>query len=214
MERPKKVLFDIETNAVSKPTKLWTICLLPLDKFVSDSDSKIISDIKTGSDSSIVSNIKNVSEDDVVVFTSKKGCPNEIKHQFLDYTRDVELWVGHNIIGYDLQVLDDFFGTRTMNLSLATSNVLDTLVLSRLFKYSPLPKEFNRGAYKDHPLYPDRSGGHSLEAWGKRLGNYKTDFHKFDSYSDELVRYCIQDVLVNFKILKRLLDELEFLGSI
>ena len=54
--------------------------------------------------------------------------------------------VGHNILGYDLPVMERLWG-----LDFSTHNVVDTLVLSRLAR-------------------PDREGHpkpHSLEAWGK-----------------------------------------------
>lgn len=40
-------------------------------------------------------------------------------------------------------------------------------------------------------------GGHSLAAWGERLGYPKTHFNDFSKYSEEMLSYCIQDTLVN-----------------
>ena len=44
---------------------------------------------------------------------------------------------------------------------------------------------------------PSREGGHSLQAWGKRLGKHKGDFSgDFSAYTREMLDYCIQDVKV------------------
>ena len=53
-------------------------------------------------------------------------------------------------------------------------------------------------------LNADRLGGHSLEAWGKRLGNYKGDFNDWSQFSDEMLEYCIQDTSVNVSIYEEL----------
>lgn len=66
--------------------------------------------------------------------------------------------------------------------------ITDTLIRSRLFN-------------------PDRYGGHSLDAWGKKLGEHKGNFHNFESYSDEMVTYCIQDTNVTALIFKELEKE-------
>lgn len=66
----------------------------------------------------------------------------------------------------------------------------DTLVLSRL-------------------LSPSLEGGHSLAAWGGRLGFPKGDFNDWDAgYSAEMEAYCIQDTLVTEKLYLHLTTEL------
>ena len=55
---------------------------------------------------------------------------------------------------------------------------------------------------------PSREGGHSLENWGKTLGQHKGDFNDFTTYSKEMVEYCKQDVAVNERVYSALLDEL------
>lgn len=62
--------------------------------------------------------------------------------------------VGHNLIGFDAQVLN-----RCWRTNLTWKKLTDTLVMSRL-------------------LNPDIDGGHSLEAWGKRLGRKKSDYQR------------------------------------
>jgi len=71
------------------------------------------------------------------------------------------------------------------------SQVCDTLVLSRL-------------------LSPSLEGGHSLAAWGQRLGFPKDDFSDWDGgLTPEMEKYCIQDTLVTEKLYKHLVSELK-----
>lgn len=82
--------------------------------------------------------------------------------------------VGHNIIPFDLPLIQKFYPWFEVPLD----NVVDTLVLSRLF-FSDM---FNRdgGFIKAGKLPSKLVGSHKLEAWGYRLGlqkgEYSTDF--------------------------------------
>lgn len=108
--------------------------------------------------------------------------------------------IGHNLVQYDLPVLK-LYGLLDYNInypgcsSVATlfdkpCHITDTLLLSKL-------------------LNADRFGGHSLDSWGKRLGNYKGDFKDFSKFSQEMLDYCIQDTAVNVDIYKHLLSEMQ-----
>lgn len=48
-----------------------------------------------------------------------------------------------------------------------------------------------------------RPGGHSLEAWGERLGYPKSSFSDFEEYSQELEDRCISDVHINHLVYSR-----------
>lgn len=109
--------------------------------------------------------------------------------------------IGHNIIGYDLQVIKKYFG---VDFSIGESSHIpdfvgdkecfidDTLVKSKL-------------------LYPDRRGGHSLENFGKLLSFHKGDFGKqdnaWDKFTPEMLAYCIRDVELNYLVHEYLIDE-------
>ena len=97
--------------------------------------------------------------------------------------------IGHNIIDYDIPVLERILGT-----DFGSCNVTDTLVLSRLAD-------------------PQREGGHSLENWGQLLGCPKGEHNDWDNYSQEMVEYCKQDVLVNVKVYNALRSALSDFGS-
>lgn len=92
--------------------------------------------------------------------------------------------IGHNIIGYDLPALKNVEG-----IDLSDKKIVDTLVLSRLFK-------------------PTREGGHGLESWGYRLGFNKGDYGQsegaWDEYCPEMLDYCQRDVELNTKVYEAL----------
>lgn len=101
------------------------------------------------------------------------------------YLDSCDLIIMHNGICFDAPVL-----RRNWNITMKQNQMCDTLVLSRL-------------------LNPSLEGGHSLDAWGQRLGFAKGDFKDFDSgYSKEMEEYCIQDTLVTEKLYQHLTAEL------
>lgn len=115
--------------------------------------------------------------------------------------------VGHNLIGFDAPILNKLWKTR-----IGLKKVRDTLVMSRLAS-------------------PSIEGGHSLDAWGIRLGNRKVEYKRiwhwmkglqydknstapYDDPIDSLNRfYCQQDVAVTVDLYKLLTKELEDWGE-
>lgn len=94
--------------------------------------------------------------------------------------------IGHNIIAFDAYHLNRLWGTK-----IRLSQLSDTLILSRL-------------------LNPEIEGGHSLDAWGKRLHSLKSNFTDFDAgWSQEMQDYCIQDTEVTKKLYNHLCSELK-----
>jgi DNA polymerase I-like protein with 3'-5' exonuclease and polymerase domains len=91
--------------------------------------------------------------------------------------------IGHNIIGFDIPVLENLTTFKQEGIK-----IIDTLVTSRLF-------------------YPIREGGHSLDRWGFKLGYPKISFEDYDSYSEEMMEYCIRDVQLNTKVFRALQTE-------
>jgi DNA polymerase I-like protein with 3'-5' exonuclease and polymerase domains len=103
------------------------------------------------------------------------------------YLDNCDLIIMHNGICFDAPVLRE-----TWRISIMPSQVCDTLVLSRL-------------------LSPSLEGGHSLDAWGKRLGFPKGEFNDWDGgLTPEMKEYCIQDTLVTQKLYEHLTSELKF----
>jgi len=91
---------------------------------------------------------------------------------------------GHNIIGYDLPILERLTGFKW------EGPVQDTLVMSRL-------------------AHPHREGGHSLSAWGGRLGFEKGEHTDWYNFSWDMVDYCKRDVELTQLVYGHLMKELE-----
>lgn len=94
--------------------------------------------------------------------------------------------VAHNGLSFDFPVLARLWGVR-----LKFDQMVDTLVLSMLDK-------------------PDREKGHSLKAWGIRLGEHKQEFDEdFTRYTPKMLEYCKQDVVVCSKVYRVLSDQMK-----
>jgi DNA polymerase I len=103
-----------------------------------------------------------------------------------DFINNCDSVVTHNGIFFDFPVLKKVWG-----ITVKKSQVIDTLVLSRLYN-------------------PSLEDGHSLAAWGQRLGFAKGDFTDFDGgLTDEMLQYCIQDTKVTAELYKHLTQEME-----
>jgi len=91
---------------------------------------------------------------------------------------------GHNAVAFDIPVIN-----RLLGAGIDTAKVRDTMLISQL-------------------LWPDRPGGHSLRAWGERLGSAKIDFHDWSlGESAEMIEYCGQDVSLTGLVLRELQAE-------
>ena len=101
----------------------------------------------------------------------------------LQLLKDADKLIGHNIIGFDIPVIKNLTG-----VDLTDKNIVDTLVLSRLFN-------------------PVREGNHGLERWGYALGSPKIEFDEYTKYSKEMLKYCEQDVYLNYKVYEALKKE-------
>lgn len=84
--------------------------------------------------------------------------------------------VGHNILSFDVPVLNRLCGT-----SIPFDRCVDTLVLSMLY----------------HPQMPQ---GHSLAAWGERFKLDKLEFDDWSGFSEEMLTYCVRDVELTVKL--------------
>jgi DNA polymerase I len=108
----------------------------------------------------------------------------------IDILTSADVLIGHNIIGFDIPVIKKHFDVTL------TNHIEDTLVVSRL-------------------VNPVLTGGHSLDNWGYLL--YPNDAEKrkakqpdsWDEYTEEMGKYCIQDVELNADIYYALLKQVE-----
>lgn len=114
---------------------------------------------------------------------------------------EAEVIIGHNIINYDIPVIQKFYPF------FQPPETLDTLVLSRLYHPDILKTDQARKwAHMPLQLY----GRHSLEAYGYRLGEYKGGFAKqtdWKEWSQDMEDYMVQDVQVTHKLWKHFLKK-------
>ncbi len=118
--------------------------------------------------------------------------------------------VGHNVIKYDVPVLQKIYPWWK-----PPERVIDTLVMSRLI-WSDIRDEDNTGKFKNR-VPPKLRGMHSLESWGYRLKEYKGDFGKathntkdddvWAYWTQDMQDYCVQDVNVTVKLFRLIEDQ-------
>lgn len=140
---------------------------------------------------------------------------NTVEIEIIPLTRETlklslstcEELIFHNGIGYDLPMLslggvldyevayplgnqESNYQTKNILYGKAGLQFVDTLLMSKL-------------------LNPDRLGGHSLKAWGLRLGEQKIEFTEFDKFSVPLMLYCIQDTMTTLAVYNTLSLEMK-----
>ena len=107
---------------------------------------------------------------------------------------------GHNVMAYDLPVL------RKLHNFHYYGQVFDTLVASRLIWPNMKEKDMLKRTVDNKSI-----GSHSLKAWGQRLNFHKGDYGEqeqaWDTYSPEMLEYCIQDVALNVKLYELILSK-------
>lgn len=104
-------------------------------------------------------------------------------HKAADLLKKATLLIGHNILSFDVPMLVRVLGVKL------TCEFWDTLIVSKLM-YPDI---------NNHPL-----GDNSLESWGKYLNNHKIEYlGGWDAFSDEMLEYCVQDVMLGKNIYDR-----------
>ena len=151
----KRYVFDIETNGfLPDVNKIWMLVLI------------------------------NPDTNEVKSYTSKSGHVDSVIEEGLAELDTADVIIGHNIIGYDIPVLNHLCGWKPKD----HQQVVDTWIMSQTNQYK-------------------RKHKHGLEGWGHFFNYPKLPFDKFDEYSDEMLTYCIRDVELNVKVYKELIKE-------
>ena len=105
---------------------------------------------------------------------------------------NADVLIGHNILFYDCPVIQKLTQTNF------TGRIIDTLICTRLIWPKELLYELDTEQYTEVPKNLRGSAG--LKAWGYRLADNKINFKDFSEYSQEMLEYCIQDVVVTTKL--------------
>ncbi len=96
---------------------------------------------------------------------------------FVNFSREVTLWIGHNYLGFDGPILARLLSD---NAYLQPDKALDTLIISKLVDY---PRQ-----------------GHGIESYGEEFHLPKGDFSDWTKYSLDMETYCIRDVDICHRI--------------
>lgn len=104
--------------------------------------------------------------------------------EFCKFLDTVDVWVGHNIIQYDVPTIKKVLGYEYKGKK------VDTLLMSRLqnpHRTAPFHAQNKKEAMKVHGLY----------AWGVRVGIDKPEIEYWDEYTPEILHRCEEDVRIN-----------------
>jgi DNA polymerase-1 len=137
--------------------------------------------------------VRDSADESTHVFDYK---PERAVVQGVKMLEKADALIGHNIINYDIPLIKEQYPEFDPQ-----GEVLDTLVLSRIYYPNIIDRDYERRpAGMPQRLY----GRHSLEAWGYRLKCFKGDFGKhegsWDKYTPEMLDYCVQDTEVTLKL--------------
>lgn len=105
--------------------------------------------------------------------------------------------IGHNIIGFDVPVIEN-------NIGPITVPIIDTLILAKLMYAKDTLLAIDYGISE---MPPKSYGSFSLKAFGIRFGNYKIQFENFTRLTTEMLEYCDQDVELTYQLFQYLLDQ-------
>ena len=149
---------------------------------------KIIYDIETNGLVDTVDTIwlvvtKNIETNEIITFSDYDGDSKPL-NELIPYLNKATVLIGHNIIGYDNVVMHKLF-----NWVPPTSiKMIDTMIISQLNNFR-------------------REGKHSLKNFGLILNDAKGESPDFLKYSPEMKTYAIQDVNLNHKVYKYVINE-------
>lgn len=125
-----------------------------------------------------------------------------------EFLKTASSLIGHNIMAFDIPVLEKVFNDKLTELTFhdfVSIKLWDTLVMARLMWPDRRDRDFK--LFRSGKLPPKLIGSHSLKAWGYRIGEHKGEFGDttdWSEFSDEMLQYCRQDVVVNVKLFKKM----------
>jgi DNA polymerase I-like protein with 3'-5' exonuclease and polymerase domains len=118
----------------------------------------------------------------------------------LAHLATADVLIGHNILFYDIPVLNKLFPSVQFN-----GRIIDTLICTRLIWPKEILYTLDDEQYTQVPK--GLKGSASLKAWGWRLADHKINFKDFSEYSEEMLAYCQQDVAVTKKLWQHITKE-------
>ena len=142
----------------------------------------------------------------VVIFDCKEKRyyeyrPDQIE-QACNHLSKATILIGHNIIAYDIPVLQFLKPGWT-----SKAQVIDTFTLASLVYPKDKLLELDTSIF-DH-IDKKLRGRQSLRAWGQRLQNLKGDHEDWSQFSEEMLSYCKNDVLVTIQLYTYLVNTIK-----
>lgn len=117
----------------------------------------------------------------------------------LAHLATADVLIGHNVIFYDIPVL------QKLHSFVSKARIIDTLICTRLIWPKELLNDLDTEQYPQVPT--GMRGSASLKAWGWRLADNKINFKDFSQYSEEILEYCIQDVVITTRLWQKIANE-------
>lgn len=125
--------------------------------------------------------------------------------QFIE-TNNIESIIGHNIISYDLPILNKLLGIELNE----QTKIIDTFIISQLLNPDrQLPKGCPVSIQDPATKRKKLIGPHSLEALGWKLGEKKIHHYDWSGFSIEMLERCIGDVNITEKVYLDFMEQLK-----
>ena len=143
---------------------------------------KLVFDIETNGLLDTISEVhcivlKDIGTQEVIVVENEKA---------VSLLEKADMIIGHNIIKFDLPVLEKFYSFKPKG------KTFDTIVATRLLYPDIRDEDFKRKNFPRNML-----GRHALSAWGVRVGKEKQDFESdWKEFTPQMLEYCKNDVEV------------------
>ncbi len=110
----------------------------------------------------------------------------------VEFLGTVDVLIMHNGVQYDLPLMQKILGYKFKG------KIVDTLLMSRLqFPKRMLPRTCPN----------KKTGPHSVEAWGYRVGRGKPEHNDWTQYSEAMLHRCSEDVEIQELIFDALMEE-------
>lgn len=121
---------------------------------------------------------------------------------FFKFMDQVELFICHNDIGYDIDAIELVTGYKYRR------DIIDTLVMSRTLNPDrKIPEGCPTHVYDPSTDKKKLVGPHGLEAWGYRVAQQKPHIDRWDQWNPKILDRCTEDVGINYKALIMMLEE-------
>lgn len=169
--------------------------------------NKIVFDIEANGLLDTVSNIWCLSYKNIDNNTKHTFIKDELTKRVINQLFDKVIIIGHNIINYDIPLIDKFFGINLID-KLGAEGIIDTYIWSQtLYPDRPMPRGCPDFIRNEKTGKAKKIGPHGLESWGWRVGNRKLQIDNWEEYTPDIPLRCEGDVEINEKVYYKLCQE-------